>query len=800
VHAVAALNHPNICTVHDVGPNYLVMELVEGPTLAERIKRGALPPEEALGIARQMADALEAAHEKGIVHRDLKPGNVKITPSGTVKVLDFGLAKVEPAAGGESQAEVADTLTIGMTEAGVILGTVAYMAPEQARGEPVDKRADIWAFGVVLHEMLTGCRLFRGATLSDTLAAVLTKEPEWDRIPPQIHRLLRRCLEKDPKRRLRDIGDAMPLLEDAPMAAEPPKLWVRLLPWVVTAVVAGIAAVLAFGLARTDRMAPASPVTRFELAVPPEALRGFSVSPDGRMLAYSAPSQGRSMIWVRALDSLIAQPRSGTEDGAFPFWSPDSKSIAFFAGDKLKRTDAAGGQVQVVCEGLAGQPRGAAWGAGGVVIFSLTGGLQRVAASGGKPMPLTEINRSQEVTHAWPFFLSDGRRFLYFSEGAGGLPSTVYASSLEKPQERVRILDTDMGAVYAAGAEGRPDYLVYRRQGNLVAQHFDPDHLRVEGEATPLAEQVGYAVALELQAASSYNGVLVYGSQPAGTTRITWVGRDGKTLEVVGPPDVYQYPQLSPDGRRVLLGRDQKGLSAWAYELGRDVMTPVTFSVTLSPQWSPDGEWIVFSKQVQRGLYRKRANGAGEEERLTMSANVQMPTSWSPGGRFVLYSETDPKTKGDLWILPLEGDRKPGPFLQTPFNETQGQFSPDGKWVAYASDESGRNEISIRAFSPDNFAKASGDGGKWPVSNSGGQMPRWRGDGKELYYMSGARLMAVAIQAGAKGIEPGTPRELFPLSSRTYDVVRDGQRFLVLNPVESASLTVITNWPGLLPK
>jgi serine/threonine protein kinase/Tol biopolymer transport system component len=793
--AASRLNHPNIVTIYDIGESggvsFIAMEYVAGKTLEASVPRDGMPLPDLLRCAIQVADALERAHAVGIVHRDLKPANVMLTAEGVVKVLDFGLAKLaEPAPAAESATLTAYT----RTQTGVIMGTPGFMSPEQAEGKPVDARSDIFSFGAVLYQLASGRAPFSGDSVMATVAAVIRQEP--DPLPPavpvELQHLIARCLRKDVRRRAQSIADiriALEELRDAPPATSAPQAAAaRPLPWIFSAAI--LCALAALGGYFSARRTPGSgqaPVTRFDLAVSSLGLRGFSISPDGRMLAYGAPSRDKSVIWIRRLDSESpAWPITGSEEGALPTWSPDSKSIAFVADGKLKRVDVAGGAVQVICDGVQGQGRGLAWSPQGVIIFSLGAGFFRVPASGGEPEPLTSGDPSREVSHGWPYFLRDGRRFLYFSEGTPGLPYTVYASSLDHPHQRTRIADTPTGVVYV------PGYLLYSRNLSLVAQHFNEDSLKLEGEPRVIAQQVAYAIALELEAAASANGVLAYSSQWARTTRITWVARDGKTLEETGPAEPYLWPELSPDGKRLMLNRDAKGLSTWIYEFGRDLLTRVTFTVTTRPLWSADGASVIYSRSADGGmnLFRKRPDASAEEERLTNSSRRQTPYTISRDGRFVIYTENTTPNATNLWVLPLHGDSKPYPFHQTRFSEAQAQFSPDSQWVAYASDETGRLEIYIRRF-------ADPAASRWTVSNAGGQFPRWRPDGKELYYWSGSKLIAVDVRAAASGIETGTPHELFPLATPFYNPAPDG-RFLVLKPLDSATITVLTNWTEMM--
>ena len=796
--AVAGLNHPHICVLHDIGSqegvDYMVLEYLDGETLAERIRRGALAIEDALQFAIQTADALDRAHHAGVTHRDVKPANIMVTRDG-VKILDFGLAKAVVKTGPNEE-----TLAAALTAEGTVLGTPHYMAPEQFAGKEADARSDIWSFGAVLYEMVTGQRAFQGKSYSDLVGAIFAGQPASMPVNtlPQawLDRLVRRCLAKDPDDRWQSMRDVvLELRSPVPQRALGPSVpravagrrW-PLLPWLV----AGLALILAAwgGWAALSRPTSTArgPVTRLSLPLPFESLRGFSLSPDGRMLAYAAPGERQPMIWLRSLDGPQAQARPGTEGGSYPFWSPDSQSVAFFTGDgKLKRMEASGGLPQIVAEVPVGQRTGAAWGSG-VIIFTTSseGGLQRVAASGGKPEPLTQPG-PLEVGHKWPVFLADGKRFLYFAEGRNS-PNAgkIYASSLDKPKERVAILETPKRAVLAG------DYLLHSPHGDLVAQRFDEDRLRVEGAPQLIADKVAFASALELQAAASRNGLLAYSSQPAGTAQLVFVGRDGRTIGNVGTPEVYNSPQISPDRGKVVVARDQLGLSAWIYDLARGGVTPLTSVPTFSSRWSPDGEWVVYAAYTGSGrcLFRKRANGAGDEEQLTSCSNLQTPSQYTGDGRFVLYTESNPVTKNDIWILPMNGERRPRPILRTRYSESQASVSPDGRWVAYTSDETGSNEVYLQELEADLSLK----GRKWLVSNSGGTIAAWNRNSRELYYLSGGKLISVALSPGLREMTVGLPRELFP-ASISYDVTADGQKFLVRRPLDApGELTIVTNW------
>ena len=821
---LASLNHPHIAILHGLqecdGVRALVMELVEGPTLAERISAGPIPVAEALPIARQIADALEAAHERGVVHRDLKPANVKFTGEGAVKVLDFGLAKAlddDAAPTGVNS----PTLTLTATRAGVILGTAGYMAPEQAKGKRADRRVDIWAFGVVLFEMLTGRRIHEGETVLETLASVMRDEAPWDALPadlpPAIGALLRRCLDKDPKLRLRDIGEARIALAGAASGAgavaavsgdaRAPGSW-PWLPWALAAIATVAALASAFFHWRDQ---PVERALQFGVAPPPKgSVFNFALSPDGRYLAMSILAEGKYQLWVRALDSLQPRLVPGTDDAAFPFWSPDSRYIGFFAEGKLKKVALAGGPAQTLCEAEGG--RGGTWNREGVIVFAsaIRGPLRRVQAAGGSPVSLAKDTHG--ALHRFPVFLPDGKRFLYVISGAGD-GSGLYMGSLDS-ESAERLLPDNSSAAYVPPHSGSKNgYLFFIREGTLMAQPVEPGTLRPAGEAFPFAEQVDYSGVVGYAPVSvSVDGLLAYqiGAGSAATHQLSWYDRGGRELVKAGTAAPMAGFALSADEKNCAVVRlgagGRTGTDIWLRDMARGVETRFTTnpSRNLLPVWSPDGRRMVFGS-VRSGifsLYIKDTSGSAQEELLQKPQFSQFPTDWSRDGRLLLYVNTDSKTKWDLWTVPVDGERKPAPFLQTEFNECQGQFSPDGKWVAYASDESGPYEIYVRPF--------PAAAGKWRISIRGGQFPRWRRDGKELFYLSPDRkLMAVTIQAvpGAQpALEAAIPQALFDCSTASiaagfnvfnYAVAADGKRFLMntagRDTVE-APVILVTNW------
>jgi serine/threonine protein kinase len=817
--AVAALNHPNICMLFDVGPDYIVMELVEGETLEEKLAGGTPALPEALEIARQIADALEAAHEKGIIHRDLKPGNIKIRPDGTVKVLDFGLAKV--AESPDLSLSNSPTLSLAATQQGVILGTAGYMSPEQARGKPVDKRADIWAFGVILYEMLTGKRLFEGETVSDTLAAVLTREPDWDRVPTKARPVLRHCLQKDPTKRLRDISGVALLLDAAPEAVEASR---QLLAWIVASILLISTAALSYLHFREKAPVTAEPM-RFE--IPPKVALDwsspFAISPDGHHLAFAAlGSDDVVRLWIRDLNSLEARPLAGTESSHIPpfFWSPDSRYIAFGSDRKLKKADIAGG-TQTICDVTSDAVTGA-WSSEGDIIFGSQLGLWRTTDSGGSPALLTKADRTRHVqVHNHPAILPDGRHFLYYQRADKPENCGIYLGSLDsKPEEQSAkpLLPGVFGTGYAPSRDSGPGQILFMRDRTLYSQRFDERHLKLVGSPVQVAENVGVYAADYGLFSTSTNGVLVYlnSNGEGGNTQISWFDKQGKAQGAWAESGPWRQIALSPNGGRAAVSFANIGrgsIDLWLVDSSGENKTPFTFGQgdNQLPVWSPDGRDIVFAsnRDGAQNLYRKPADGTRDAELLFKSADNKIPSSWSSDRRFLLYTAIDPKTKADLRLLRLEGERREIPLLNKDFNEFDGRFSPDLRWIAYTSDESGSNEIYVRAFS-------SGTGnlleGKWQVSTDGGSGARWRKDSRELYYRApDGTVMAVEVGTGS-AFQHGVAKPLFStpampsfgsLPFRSWDVTPDGSRFLI-NAVGTGTgrspFIIILNWQAGLKK
>jgi eukaryotic-like serine/threonine-protein kinase len=806
VRAVAALNHPNICTLYDVGPNYLVMELVAGETL-----QGPLPLDETLRIARQISDALEYAHEKGVVHRDLKPANIKVTPQGAVKVLDFGLAKVGTTSTSASgvDRENSPTLSMAATQAGMILGTAAYMPPEQARGKPVDKRADIWAFGVVFYELLTGKRLFQGDDVTDILASVVKEQPDLSAVPANVQRLLKSCLEKDPKNRLRDIADAWRLLDESSQPAAAPRAsrWGKFA-WIATAL--ALIALIPANLIHWREQPPALEPVRFQIQPPEKTRFGIflALSPDGRKVAFRAIGEnGTSRLWVRSLDTLEAKDLAEVAAGAFLFWSPDSRYIAFQHEGKLKKVEASGGPPQNLCDSPAGQIVGGTWSSQGVILIGGAAGVWKVSDGGGAPSPVTSLDPSQQdIGHALPIFLPDGRHFVYVRVSAAPERGGTYIGSLNDApgkQSSKRLLSTESTVAYSPslnpGASANAGYLFFLRDSSLMAQPFDTVKLDFAGDAVPVADPVGRSANGVVAFFSvSSTGALIYQSGNQSQNQLSWIDREGKVLSTASESGTYSEIAISPDAKSVSMTSGGPGRSDISVlDLARSVNTRFTFDPAAdnAAVWSPDGKEIVFSSDRDGlgNIYIKASGGAANEEVLYKSPEPKTPNDWSRDGRFLLYTAGSAKTGNDLWYLPMTGERTPKPFVQTAAQEGLGQFSPDGRFVAYVSNESGQNEIYVRSF-PDGR-------GKWQISKGGGVDPRWRRDGKEITYLSGTRMMAVEVST-SPAFQPGTPKMLLEAPiiqagnynrNNGYDISPDGKKILATMPV-GQTLTAPSRW------
>jgi eukaryotic-like serine/threonine-protein kinase len=818
---LATLNHPNIAAIHGLqdsdGVRSLVLEFVDGPTLADLIGGRPMPLDNVLAIARQIADALEAAHERGIIHRDLKPANVKVRPDGTVKVLDFGLAKAlegrSPPEGVNFGVSQSPTITSpAMTRVGVVLGTAAYMSPEQARGHDADQRSDLWAFGCVLFEMLTGRRAFEGDEVSDTLAAVLRAEPDVSALPnttpASVRRLLRRCLEKNPKRRLADIRDARLELDEssAEPLAETPRAgrrspWRERIAWSLAVV--GLVAAVAAAARLWQRESPSVPTAQFAILPPngtalaPDA-DTVAVAPDGRSVVFAAGgSDAPWQLWLRSIDGLDVRPLAGTEGAHLPFWSGDGKSIGFFADAKLKRVDVGGGPVRTLADVDSTFPLGGTWNSEGIILFAPGFGrpIVRISASGGASTSVTKLKEGETEVHTSPFFLPDGRHFLY-SAGTGPYTHVVYFASLDGG-EPVKLVETNSSAQYA-----EPGYLLYVKDRALMAQPFDVQHGTLVGEPVSVAMSV---VLGGVVFSASTTRTLTY--RPTSTSNeLVWVDRQGHRAGVAAPVAAYDSIALSPDGKRIAFDRNgSTNQDVWVHDIERQLSSRFTTQGPLNnvPVWSPDGGTIAFATGRNRGIdiYQKKVGATGADDAVLRvnAIPILFPSDWSRDGKYLMYYRTDTKTRLDTWVLPLFGDRTPMKILETPYNESQGQFAPDGKSFAFVSDESGQQQVYLQSF-PSSTRRGQ-------VSTGGGTQPRWRRDGRELFYLApDGKMMSVSIR-GNDTLETDAPRPMFntPLDSRalrqTYAVAPDGQRFLLQMPSASSSstLTVVLNWPGLLP-
>jgi len=819
---VASLNHPNIAGIYgleeDGGLRFLALEYVEGETIAERIARGPLPLDETLDLCRQVAAALEAAHEGGVVHRDLKPANIKITPAGDVKVLDFGLAKGGSGAASDSSIDLSHspTMSLAATGAGVILGTAAYMSPEQARGKAVDKRADIWSFGCLLYECLAGRQAFAGETVSDMIARILQGEPDWNALPAQtperIRGLLRRCLEKDSRRRRRDIGDARMEIEDvqavrassssiaAAGAANTGSR--RMFEWVRLAVVALLVAAATWFVPRAFREPVTVEPTRFEILQPD----GFNLntdggsvqlSPDGRSLAFMAwDSAGFRQIWLRPLESTVAKPIPGTDGAAYNFfWSPDSRHLAFVADDKLKKIAVSGGDAEVVC--AVKTWRGGTWSPDGVMLIAPTsnGPIYRVPETGGEPQPVTTLDATRaETGHRFPQFLPDGRHFLFSALPARDGKFEIHVGSLDSP-ERKLLLSAGTGVTWAP-----PGHLLYARDGKLIAQGFDAKALELRGEPVPLGDAVTESSASSGPIASaSRTGAVAHATYQPTNQRLAWVDLSGREIASIPvEPGPYRSPDLSPDDRRAALVRTESaGASGlWIADLERGVVTRFTDEPGQigDVSWSPDGTRIAYIWTDNSPQIIKVKSLAGNTVETFLDSDPLFKgrggLGWTPDGRSIIYSVLDPQTQWDLWVLSLDGDRTPRAYLNTRFNELHGRVSRDGRWIAYRSDESGLWEAYVQSFPV--------PGGKYQVTSGGATFVGWHPDGRHLTYRLNAdptQVLEAEVQGGTE-FRLGPPRVLatLPEGWRGLSADHELKRFLALLPAgkdPTPSITVV---------
>jgi serine/threonine protein kinase len=819
--SAGALNHPNILVIHHIGTHegapYIVSELLEGETLRERMAGNSLPQRKAIDYALQIAHGLAAAHEKKIVHRDLKPDNLFITKDGRVKILDFGLAKLVGNDGDGLQTDI-PTRKVN-TDPGTVMGTVGYMSPEQLRGQQADHSSDIFSFGAILYEMLSGRRAFRGQSTADTISAILREDPpdlsETNKaISPALERVVHHCLEKNPEERFHsasDLGFAIEALSGSAgttttvLSALPSrkKNFATLLPWAIAGATLIATAVLAWLYFHQPPVIE-KPVS-FLVSMPKDAIEAFSpvISPDGRSLVFVVASEGKRLLYVRPLGQLEAQPMAGTDDAGFPFWSPDSRYIGFFSNNKLKKIEATGGPVQTLCDAPSGA--GGTWNSDGVILIGLDiKGIGRVPAAGGTLVRVLSLDESRkELAQAWPVFLPDGNHFLYQSWNGRSDSSAIFVAALDG-RDRKLLLNADSNPLYAS-----PGYLLFARNATLTAQSLDVRKLELTGEPFPVAEQIAYNNSNSYSNASvSADGTLAYLSGGVPNRQLIWFDRSGKQLESVGPPGEINDIVLSRDGKRIAIQRSVGGnFNIWLMDLARGVPSRFTFEARTddNPVWSPDGNFVAFSSGAAGAalfdLYRKPSSGLGNPELLFKSDSTKEPTDWSSDGRFILFNQYGGQTGSDVCVLPLFGDGKPYPLLNSEFDENAAFFSPDGHWFAYTSNETGRLEVYIQTFPQ--------TGGKWLVSNGGGAQPHWRGDGKELFYVAPDKtLMSVEIKTGS-AVELGAPKPLFVTKVRSYAapnryvVAPDGQKFLINAPAGDATvapITVVVNWASGLKK
>jgi eukaryotic-like serine/threonine-protein kinase len=814
---IASLNHPHICTLYDTGHqddiDFLVMEYLEGETLAQRLVKGALPIQQVLQYAIEISDALDKAHRKGVTHRDLKPGNIMLTKSGT-KLLDFGLAKLTQEVAPATPVSQLPTANDAITAQGTILGTLLYMAPEQLEGKEADARTDIFAFGAVVYEMATGKKAFAGKSQASVIGAIMSSDPPsitslQPMTPPALDRVVKKCLAKEREDRwqsAKDLTDELQWIagssETAKASAQEPnlprKIWQR--PVVLAIAGVAIAALVATAIWKL-KPAPPQSVTRTVVSLPPDQRLAaldqpvVALSPDGSNLAYAAVRGGTQQIFLRALDSLEARPMPGTEGGYDPFFSPDGQWLGFFQGGTLKKVSVSGGAAVTLSQ-TGGGPRGATWDSQGTIIFTPATAISlwQVSDEGGVSKPLTRLDQG-EATQRWPEVLPGGKAVLY----ASGVNSAASLKVIVQPIEGGKGRDLAQGGTSPQYA--RSGHLLYVQGATLMAVPFDPERLGIRGSAVPVVEGVAHAIDGAAQYSISSNGSLVYvsGGVTSAQRKLEWVSRNGTEQVLGAPAQTYGYPRLSPDGRRVALETEDQ---IWLYDLARDTLTRFTFEGTAnqSPVWTPDGKRIAFYSNKDgpaSNIWWQLADGSGGLERLSTDQYPQVPRSWSPDGQLLAFHENNPTTKKDIWVLRLS-DHKTEPFLRTPFNEGGPVFSPDGHWIAYISDESGRQEIYVQPY--------PGPGGKWQISTDGGNEPAWNRNGRELFYRSGNKMMAVDVTTQPT-FSPGKPKVLFEgqyvavqpgLTGTAYDVSADGQRFLMVKETEASvsatQINVVLNW------
>jgi len=836
--AISSLNHPNICTLYDIGPNYLVMEFVEGELLSKIIERGPLPLDKALGYAVQIVDALDAAHAKGVIHRDLKPGNIIVTKNG-VKVLDFGLARLTAERMPSASADNMETVTEPITRAGAILGTLYYMSPEQVEAKETDERSDIFSFGVVVYEMITGQRPFQGDTQAAVLASLMKDQPapmhqRQSAVPRALERVVRKCMEKKPEDRWRSAHDLKPTLElidlEAPplssnSASVPIPVPTARKPWLWPAVAA--VAVIGLGMAAWSvwpAAAPAAQEMRTQIPKPEDLTFNpgtqATISPDGKWLAFPALGPDNvSRMYLRSIDSLEVRPLQGSEGitglSPPPFWSYDSRYVVYGAQGKLLKSEVTGTPAQSIAETGTPFVQGGTWSREGTIVYARNNGnLMQVPASGGTPAPLTALAPGERA-HRWPQFLPDGKRFLYLRVGAQD-KTGIYVGSLDvKPeaQDMHPLLLTDRQAWWVAPASG-PNLLLVQREASLLAQPFDTASLNLSGTAVPIATGVGaYPAATAGMWSVARDGTLLYRSTGQNNPQMFWREPAGKVIGEPLEPNNYATPAVSPDGGRVAfrLTDAQGNADIWVRDLMRGNNTRLTFQPgpDVNPVWSPDGKKIAFAGQRdgRLDLYEKNADGSGEERLLLKSDQDRTPTSWSRDGKFILFASNDPKTQADLWVLPLDGSDagsvKPFVFLKTNFLEAGAEFSSDGRWVAYMSDQSGAYQIYVRPFSGEAAPATAVSGAQWMISTTSGIYPRWSGDGKKLFFLNlNSEMLSVDVQSGPT-FQAGAPRRMFgDVPPSPYGSTLAGDKFLFVAVAPTTGpvppFTVVLNWTSRL--
>jgi len=842
--SISSLNHPRICTLHDVGHqdgvDFLVMEYLDGETLAERLRNAPLPLKEALRVGIEVCEALEAAQRVGIVHRDLKPGNIMLTKGGA-KLMDFGLAKSATTTPGSQSANApllsaAKTISNAtplspLTTAGTVIGTIQYMAPEQIEGKEADARSDLFALGAVLYEMATGKRPFEGKSQISVASAILEKDPEPMRVtqpltPAAFEHVVETLLAKDPEGRFQSahdvrlelewIGKNLPQL-NAPAAAAVTNPWLPWRAWAVTAAALAVAITLAI-----LHFAARAPKTLVRTQIASSDKWDFDfvgdnagppvISPDGARLVFSAHAQGKQQLFLRSMDNLTPQPISGTDNATFPFWSPDSRSVGFLAEGKLKRMDISGGPAIIICDAPVG--RGASWASSGTILFSplFASPIDQVPATGGTPVAVTKLSEKY-TTHRWPTFLPDGKHFLYLAANHAA-PATgdtaVFWASVDGKQNKMVVL-TPSNALYASG------YLLFVRQNALMAQPFDPSTGELKGQATVLNDdvQVDSSVWRGTFTASDHGTMVYQPGSAAGLLQLTWLDIHGNGTGHLGEPDDYNQVELSPDGKKAAASIGVRGSNIWIYDIQHNTRTRFTFGSdqVLSPIWSHDGRQIAYMAGAtsvigMQAIWSKAADGSGEEKKLLDLRDGGMQDSlcdWSPDGRYLLYvnGTASVGNGAKIWVLPLFGDRKPYPYIAAPGNQQYAQFSPDGRWVAYSSDESGLLDVYVAPF--------PWTGAKWQVSNGGGVLPRWRRDGKEIFFlkMGSAGTFAADVDGHGSSFEVGAQHTLYNVNNlspntggQQYSVTADGQRFLQITTGDAGKgrlpLNVIQNWPAQL--